>query len=121
MSRMELMPQMERMRMMETMPQMQKIREMLPEFRKMEMSPEWRKLQESMPEFRKMEMHDLPLLRLKEDGFRKFNEDRLFSPGRVYRLHAPGTRYKVAPNRAKVEAEKKARIKADSLKKLNKN
>lgn len=101
MSRIEYMPQMDRMRM-EMMPQMEKIREML-------------------PEFRKMEMHDMPLLRLKEDGFRKFDEDRMFSPGRVYRLDAPGTRYKVAPNRAKVEAEKKARIKADSLRKLNKN
>jgi PDZ domain-containing protein len=121
MSRMELMPQMERMRLMETMPQMEKIREMMPELRKMEMSPEWRKLQESMPEFRKMELNELPLLRLKEDGFRKFDELRRLSPDRVYRIRTPRTRYKVAPNRAKVEAEKKARIQADSLKKLDKN
>jgi hypothetical protein len=93
MSRMELMPQMERMRMMEMMPQMEKIREMMPQMRKMEMFP---------------------------DEFRKLDEFRMLSPDRVYRLRTPRTRYKVAPNRAKVEAEKKARIKADSLKKLNK-
>src|SRR6185436_10667655 len=107
MSHIEYMPQMDRMRMMEMMPQMEKIREMMPEFRKMEMSsPEWRRLKE-MPEFRKMEMHDMPLLRLKEDGFRRFNEGRLLSPGRVYRLGTPRTRYKT--ERAKTEAEEKAR------------
>jgi len=121
MSHIEYMPQMDHMRMMEMMPQMEKIREMMPEFRKMEMSsPEWRRLKE-MPEFRKMEMHDMPLLRLKEDGFRRFNEGRLLSPGHVYRIRTPRTRYKTGPERAKAEADKKARIKADSLKKLNKN
>jgi hypothetical protein len=104
MTHMEMMPRMDKMRM-EMMPQMEKIREMMPEFRKMEMSsPEWRRLKE-MPEFRKME----------------FDEGRMLSPDRVYRLRSPRMRYKVAPNRAKVEAEKKARIKADSLKKLKKD
>lgn len=115
----ELMPQMERMRM--TMPQMEKFRELMPEMRKMEMSPEWRRLRESMPEFRKMEMRDFPMLRRDEEGLRKLDEFRMLSPDRVYRLRSPRTRYKVAPNRANVEAEKKARIKADSLKKLKKN
>ncbi len=121
MTRMELMPQMDKMRMMEMMPQMEKIREMMPEFRKMEMSPQWRRLQESMPEFRKMELRDLPMLRRNDEGLRKLDEFRMLSLGRVYRLRTPRTRYKVAPDRAKVEAEKKATIKADSLKKLNKN
>jgi hypothetical protein len=116
----QLMPQMERMRM--SMPQMEKIREMMPEFRKMEMSsPEWRRLRESMPEFRKMELRDFPMLRRDEEGLRKLDEFRMLSPDRVYRLRSPRTRYKVAPNRARVEAEKKARIKADSLKKLKKD
>jgi hypothetical protein len=114
MSRMELMPQMEKMRMMETMPQMEKMR-------MMEMMPQMEKIREMMPEFRKMEMHDFPMLRRDEAGLRKLDEFRMLSPGRVYRLRSPSTRYKVAPNRAKIEAEKKASIKADSLKKLNKD
>lgn len=93
MARMELMPQMERMRMMEMMPQMEKIREMMPQLRKMEMFP---------------------------DEFRKLDELRMLSPSRAYRIRTPRTRYKAAPDRVKVEAEKKARIKADSLRKLNK-
>jgi len=93
MARMDLMPQMERMRLMEMMPQMERIREMMPQMRKMEMSP---------------------------DLFRKFDELRMLSPSRTYRIRTPRTRYKAAPDRAKVEAEKKARIKADSLRKLKK-
>jgi PDZ domain-containing protein len=88
---------------MELMPRMERIRELMPEMRKMEMSPEWRRLRQSMPEFR------------------KFDEWQMLSPDRVYRLRSPRTRSRVAPNRAKVEAEKKARIKADSVKKLKKN
>lgn len=100
MARMELMPQMERMRMME-IPQMQKLREM-------------------MPEMRRMELNDLPLLRRNEEGLRKLDDLRMLSPGRVYHLRTPTTAWKVAPLRAKVEAEKRATIKADSIKKLNK-
>lgn len=99
MTRMELMPQLERMRM--EMPQLQKLREM-------------------MPEMRRMELHDLPLLRRNEEGFRKLDELRMLSPGRIYHLRTPRTARKVAPLRAKVEAEKRARIKADSIRKLNK-
>jgi hypothetical protein len=46
----------------------------------------------------------------------------MLSPGRVYLRRTPRTAWKVAPlrTRAKVEAEKRARIKEDSLKKLNK-
>ena len=93
-----LMPQMNKMRM-EMMPRMDKMR--------MEMMPQMEKMRESMPEFRKMEMSS--------------PEWHMLSPDRVYRLRSPRTRYKVAPNRAKIEAEKKAAIKADSLKKLKKD
>jgi len=104
-----LMPQMNKMRM-EMMPRMDKMRmEMMPQMDKMrmEMMPQMEKMRESMPEFRKMEMSS--------------PEWHMLSPDRVYRLRSPRTRYKVAPNRAKVEAEKKAAIKADSLKKLKKD
>lgn len=84
------MPPMDRMRMMEMMPEMQKIREM-------------------MPEMRRMELRDLPLLRRHEEG--------LFSPRRTYRIRHPGAEWNVAPRRAKVDAEKKAKLRADSLKK----
>jgi hypothetical protein len=100
---MDMMPQMERMRMMEMMPQMQKIREMMPQFRKLESSPEWIRMRESMPDFR------------------KFDDWKMLSPGRVYRLDSPRTRYKGAPNAAKLRAERKARIEADSLKKQKKD
>jgi hypothetical protein len=115
---MALMPEMQHMRL--TMPQMEKFHEMMPEMRKMETSPEWRRMLESMPEFHKMEMRDFPMLRRDEKGLRKLDEFRMLSPDRVYRLHSPRMRYKVAP-RAKIEAEKKARIKADSLEKLKKD
>lgn len=85
-----------------------------PPMARMELMPQMERMRmmEMMPQMRKMEMFP--------DEFRKLDEFRMLSPDRVYRLRTPRTRYKVAPNRAKVEAEKKARIKADSLKKLNK-
>lgn len=120
MSRMEMFP-MEKMRL-EMMPQMQKIREMMPQFRKLENSPEWIRLRESMPEFRKLE-NSPEWIRLRESmpEFRKFDDWRMLSPDRVYRLRSPRTRYKGAPNAAKIQAERKARIKADSLRKLKRD
>ena len=84
------MPPMERMHMMEMMPEMQKLRE-------------------AMPEMRRMELRDLPLLRRHEEG--------LFFPRRTYRIRHPGAEWKVAPHHAKFDAEKKAKLRADSVKK----
>jgi hypothetical protein len=77
--------------------------------RMMEMMPEMQRLPEAMPEMRRMELRDLPLLRRHQEG--------LFLPGRSYRIRHPGAEWKVAPRRAKVDAEKKAKLRVDSLKK----
>ncbi len=113
MMRMEHMPQMmEHMRMMESMPEMQKLREAMPQLRRMEMSPEWRKLQESMPELRRMDIRGLPPMRMNEGGYRT-----LISPRATYRIRSPKEVHKVVPLRAKVEAEQKAKVRTDSVKK----
>jgi hypothetical protein len=81
----------------------------------MQMMPQMEQLRGNMPEWRRFELRQ-PLLRMNQELRMLPRWDRV-SPSRVYRLRRPSTALKVSPQRAKVQAERKAKAKADSLKK----
>ena len=100
-----------------TMPPMPSMAPMPPmeNMRIMEMMPQLERLRAEMPEWRRFELRG-PLLRMNQELRMLPRWDRV-SPSRVYRLRRPSAAVKVSPQRAKVQAERKAKAKADSLKK----
>jgi hypothetical protein len=100
-----------------TMPPMPPMTPMPPmsNMRIMEMLPRYERLREVMPQWRRFEL-EAPLLRMNQELRMLPRWDSMSAP-RVYRLRRPSTALKVSPQRAKVQAEQKAKAKADSLKK----
>lgn len=96
---------------MPAMPPMSRMAPMMDDMRVWQIMPRMEQMREIMPQMRRMELR-MPRMRLNAE------RARLLGPEGVYRLRTPGAVRRVSPQRAKVEAEQKAKAKADSVKKL---